>query len=155
MDETELCEYIIENRTRFYRHAYRYTRNEEDAQDVFAEAVYKALRSHRKIRHAESVQSWFYCIVTRCALDFLRKKKDTVELKETIMASYELNCDEMIDLKTILHTLDEKQQTILALRFGEGLQLAEIAETLGIPVSTAKTRLYTALRVINHRLEGE
>lgn len=155
MDETALCEYIMENRMRFYRHAYRYTRNEEDAQDVLSEAVYKALRSYRKLRRAESIQSWFYCIVTRCAIDFLRKKKDFVALQEEVVASYELQCDDIIDLKTILKTLDEKQQTILALRFHEGLQLSEIAAVLDIPLNTAKTRLYSALRVVNHRLKGE
>ena len=40
-----LIQYILENQDRFYRVAYSYTRNQEDALDVVQSAVCKALES--------------------------------------------------------------------------------------------------------------
>ena len=43
--EKRIENYIVENRNIFYKIAYSYTQNEEDALDVVQEAIYKALSS--------------------------------------------------------------------------------------------------------------
>lgn len=47
------------------------------------------------------------------------------------------------------------QREILDLRFAQGLSYAEIAEALGIPVGTVRSRLHHAVAEVRHRLESE
>jgi RNA polymerase sigma-70 factor (ECF subfamily) len=48
-------------------------------------------------------------------------------------------------------TLSERQRTIFVLRFVEELELADIAQITGLPISTVKTHLYRALSTIRER----
>jgi RNA polymerase sigma-70 factor (ECF subfamily) len=48
-------------------------------------------------------------------------------------------------------TLTERQRTVFLLRFVEELELADIAEVTGLPLSTVKTHLYRALAAIRER----
>lgn len=56
--------------------------------------------------------------------------------------------------ETIL-ALEPVQREILDLRFTQGLSYAEIAEALGIPVGTVRSRLHHAVAEVRHRLESE
>ena len=47
--------------------------------------------------------------------------------------------------------LSERQRTVFVLRFVEELELAEIAEITGLPISTVKTHLYRALAAIRSK----
>ena len=48
-------------------------------------------------------------------------------------------------------SLSERQRTVFLLRFVEELELAEIAEITGLPISTVKTHLYRSLATIRSR----
>ena len=48
-------------------------------------------------------------------------------------------------------TLTERQRTVFLLRFVEELDLAEIAEITGMPMSTVKTHLYRGLAIIRNQ----
>lgn len=55
--------YIIENQEKFYRLAYSYTGNQEDALDVVQNAVCKILTYYENIRNEEAIKTWCYRIV--------------------------------------------------------------------------------------------
>ena len=55
--------------------------------------------------------------------------------------------------KTV-ETLTERQRTIFLLRFVEELELADIAEITGMPISTVKTHLYRGLAAIRARYKA-
>lgn len=52
-------------------------------------------------------------------------------------------------------SLDGIQREILDLRFSQGLAYAEIAEALGIPIGTVRSRLHHAIAEVRQRLEAE
>lgn len=54
-----------------------------------------------------------------------------------------------------ISTLEPVQREILDLRFAQGLSYAEMAEALGIPVGTVRSRLHHAVAEVRHRLETE
>lgn len=54
-----------------------------------------------------------------------------------------------------ISALEPVQREILDLRFSQGLSYAEIAEALGIPVGTVRSRLHHAVAEVRHRLETE
>lgn len=70
-----LTEYIIENQQKFYRVAYTYVRNRENALDVVQNAVCKALENYGSLKREDAMKTWFYRILVNESLNFLRKNK--------------------------------------------------------------------------------
>ncbi len=68
-------DYIVENQNKFYRLAYSYVQNKEDALDVVQNAVFKALENCGSLRNEDAVRTWFYRIVVNESLLFLKKRK--------------------------------------------------------------------------------
>lgn len=67
-----LVQHILTNQQRFYRLAYSYTGNQEDALDAVQNAVCKALESYEGIRNADAIKTWFYRILVNECLQLLR-----------------------------------------------------------------------------------
>ncbi len=78
----EYAEMVINNRQRFYRIAYSYMKNEQDALDIVSEATYKGLVHLKELREADCFKTWMTCIVINTALDSLRKKSKQVTFEK-------------------------------------------------------------------------
>lgn len=64
--------------------------------------------------------------------------------------------DDRIDAaRETIAGLEPIQREILDLRFSQGLSYAEMAEALGIPIGTVRSRLHHAIAEVRHRLESE
>lgn len=64
-------EYIVENQNKFYRLAYSYTRNQEDALDAVQNAVCKILEHYKEIQNENAVRTWVYRIIVNESLRLL------------------------------------------------------------------------------------
>ena len=73
--EKKLIECITDNKEAFYRLAYSYVKNENDAVDILQDSIQKAISSKRHIKNEQYIKSWFYRIVVNTSLDFLKKQK--------------------------------------------------------------------------------
>ena len=142
--ETE--QILTENYERYYRLAYSYMRNEDDALDVVQESAYRAIRDCRKVRNKDYLSTWIYRIVVNTALDMLRRKK-----KENITEDQYQD----LELRTVLNQLDDKSRTIILLRYFEDLKLEDIADIVGDNLNTVKARLYRSLKKLRLNLEAE
>ena len=152
---TKVEKYIIDNKDSFYRIAYSYTKNEEDALDVVQEAMYKALYSVENIKEVNYIKTWFYKILVRTSIDFIRKNRkynnmtDIDLIDET--GEYDKYTD--LDLRRALEELPIEYKSIIILRFFEDLKIEEVAIILDENVNTVKTRLYTALKKLKLKIE--
>ena len=150
--ETE--QILTENYERYYRLAYSYMRNENDALDVVQESAYRAIRDCRKVRNKDYRSTWIYRIVVNTALDMLRRKKKeniTEELPEIPVEDQYQD----LELRTVLNQLDDKSRTIILLRYFEDLKLEDIADIVGDNLNTVKARLYRSLKKLRLNLEAE
>ena len=150
--ETE--QILTENYERYYRLAYSYMRNEDDALDVVQESAYRAIRDCRKVRNKDYLSTWIYRIVVNTALDMLRRKKKeniTEELPEIPVEDQYRD----LELRTVLNQLDDKSRTIILLRYFEDLKLEDIADIVGDNLNTVKARLYRSLKKLRLNLEAE
>ena len=142
---------ITEHKDDFYRLAYSYVKNQEDALDIVQESIKKAITSLNKIKDPNSMKSWFYKVVVRTAIDFLRKqKKETLTDDETIdfLSKGKEDTYKDMDLNKALDELPIPYKTVIILRFFEDLKLEEIAEILDENINTIKTRLYKGLKML-------
>ena len=141
---------LTDNYEKYYRLAYSYMRNEDDALDVVQESAYRAIRDCGKVKNKD----WIYRIVVNTALDLLRKKKKETLTEELPEIPVEDQYQET-ELRTILNQLDHKSKTIIILRYFEDLKLEDIADILGDNLNTVKARLYRSLKKLRLNLEAE
>ena len=147
--------YIVENQNKFYRLAYSYVRDREDALDVVQNAVCKALENYGGIRNEGAISTWFYRILVNESLLFIKERK-RMTLGETDQeeAHYEEKGFEIQDdLYDSINRLDGDTQTIIKLRFFEELSLKEIAQITEMNLNTVKARLYRGLRQLKVNIQ--
>ena len=107
---------VWEHRVPMMRLAVSMLKNPQDAEDAVGEAVVRAMNAAESLRSEEQLRQWLLSIVAHCCQDQLRRKKRE-------------------------RTLDPKLSQVLALYYYEGYLTREIAQILGVPLSTVLMRL--------------
>ena len=148
--------FIRTHQKSLYLLAYSYTKNEQDALDVVQDSIQKGWLALDKLTKHEQMKSWFYTILVRTAIDFLRKHK-RVELigDDALLQFSEQDTYSNLDLQQALHHLPLQLREVVVLRYFEDLKIEDVAQILTIPPSTAKSRLYKALKLLKIELEME
>ena len=159
--EDVFVQFIREQKKRFYLLAYSYTKNEQDALDIVQDSIQKAMVSLDRLENVEYMKSWFYKIVVRTAIDFLRKhKRLQMTGDDTLLYLTPAQEDiyKNVDLEQALDELPQIYREVVILHYFEDLKLTDVAHILNIKLSTAKSRLYKALKLLRIQLqdvEGE
>ena len=100
------------------------------------------------------LSTWIYRIVINASIDFIRKQKRVNVSLDDVDIPHEDHYKEE-DYLELLNSLEEKDRTIVILKYIEEWKLEEIAEILEMNVSTVKARLYRALKKLKIVLEPE
>jgi RNA polymerase sigma-70 factor (ECF subfamily) len=157
------------NFAKVFRLAYRYTKSQQDAEDIMQETFIKAFRGIKSFDFnvSSNFSAWIYQVGLRCTLDYLRKRKrrkigQTESLSdfhvepETQDSSPEKSAiasQTIAQVKNALHTLAPKQRMIFDLRHLQHMAIKEIAEHLQCSQSTVKTQLQRAVLKLRQHLE--
>lgn len=143
--EALIHECLIKNYGKYYRMAYSYTFQEQDAMDIVQESAYRAILKSNSLKKPEYADTWICRIIMNEAVRFLEKNRGrTINIEEV---SEEGTSDQMedIDLKRALGKLDEKERAIIVMRYFEEEKLEAIGRMLDLNVNTVKSRLYRAI----------
>jgi RNA polymerase sigma-70 factor (ECF subfamily) len=149
--------------------AYRFLGSEEEARDVAQEAFLKAYRALGGFKRDARFSSWLYQIATNLCRDRLRRRRTRAavsleELEETgpVIVETRPGAHELLQqldlaraVRRAVHALPDEQREVVILKEYQGLTFLEIAQSLDLPVSTVKTRLYRGLGQLRLRLERE
>ncbi|WP_042479253.1 RNA polymerase sigma factor [Bacillus ndiopicus] len=156
--EQNLVTFIRSNKERFYYLAYSYTKNEQDALDVVQDSIQKALQSLHTLQNEDQMKSWFYKIVVRTAIDFLRKHKRQHLMEDDklmLLTPQQFDSYENTDLEVALDSLPTVYREVVILRYFEDLKIEDVARVLDTNISTIKSRLYKALKLLKVQLQEE
>lgn len=156
--EKLLSDVVIKNKENYYRLAYSYVKNADDALDIVQESIYKAISSIESLKNPKYIKTWFYRIVVNTSLDFLRKHKRVDVVEQEILERYipgDEDDYENIDLHRALDELSPNYRTIIVLRYFEDLKIEEVADVLNENVNTVKTRLYRALKMLRVKMDDD
>ena len=151
-----------------YALAYRTIGREEEARDVCQETFLRAFRALPRFRGDAKFSSWLYRIALNLCRDWLRRERRTptvqppegMDLMEMAVAAEPSESIEDLvarkDLSRLVEKamalLPEEQRTAIVLKEYHGLTFQEIADLVGCPLSTVKTRLYQGLTVLRREL---
>ena len=166
-DKSAFDEFYKLTSPKAYFIALKITQNEHDAEDILQESYIKALEKLNEIDVSQNVMSWFCRIVANKSRDLLKSKKPLVfegedenffeeipEDKTEFCPEENLNQEELrLEVMAAIDELtDEKRACIMMMYFGE-MSVKEIAESIEVPESTVKNRLYTARKDLKNRFE--
>ena len=147
----KIVTHIVENQEKFYRLAFSYVKNKDDALDVVQNSVCKALDHYESLRNEEAVKTWFYRILVNESVHFLNRRKREVlsgEDYDEQIPYYEKRYEAEDDLEAQIDRLEEDVQKIIRLRFYEELSLKEISQVMELNLNTVKAKLYRGLKLL-------
>ena len=153
MTDNEFASKIESIRGKLYKTAILYMGSHAPALDVLDEAIYKALRSHKKLRSPEFFDTWITRILINECYNELRRQKRICpieELPETAIQEYD-----SLPLKEAVRRLPKDLKDVVILRYFSGFTLVETARMLQIPQGTAATRQRRALQLLRLELQEE
>ncbi len=153
-DAIGLIPFIRENQQQFYRLAFSYVRDSETAMDLVQDAIVKAIQNMHTLRQPDRLKTWFYRILVNECLMYLRKNRKLLpiqSLEQELAAPEQGNQD----LHEAISQLPPHLRTIILLRFFEDMKLEEIARITRTNLSTVKSRLYKALKLLRLEMEDK
>jgi RNA polymerase sigma-70 factor, ECF subfamily len=157
-DHKAFQELIEHEKIKLYRIAYLYTRNENDALDIFQETIFKALNSIHTLKNEEYFSTWITRILINNAKTLLTKRNHTIPLENdffnTIQPSPQLLIEDKMDLLQAMGQLEEKEKTALILRYYKDYTINQISDILDIPEGTVKSMIHRALKKLKGNMQG-
>lgn len=135
-----------------YRIAWSYLGNTQDVEDAVQDAIIKAWEKRESLRRQEQFKPWLARILVNQCKNVLRKRRkwSFFPLEEDT-ATVELP-QEGAPLLEAMQSLKPEQRMAMTLYYLDGYTTQEMAETLGIPVGTVKTRLHSARKQLKQIL---
>ena len=139
-----------------YSLAYQVTGADRFAQEVVQEVFVTVWKQAGRFDPWRgSLSSWLFTLARHKAIDLVRKEANVRRHVADVDLEFEESDDDVDQeawlrlrrdaVRAAITNLPEAQRTALDLAFFRGLTHVEVAETLGIPLGTAKTRIRTAL----------
>jgi len=137
--------------------------NVEDARDALQEAFIKCWRHQEEVADVRNLKAWIFRIALNTGRDLRqtawRRKRQPLPEDEGVMESRnepaesvaERN-EQMERLRGAIKSLRAEEQEVFLLRQNGQLKYEEIAESVGIPLGTVKTRMRLALSKLRETL---
>jgi RNA polymerase sigma-70 factor, ECF subfamily len=145
---------------RVFNYLLRLVSNREDALDLSQDVFLKAYQNLPKLDDMDRFSAWLFRIAHNEAFSLLRKRRPEGEITrepQSSGSSSELGArllpiELSLAVETALARLNDDQREAVLLKVYQGFKFDEMAEILEIPVSTVKSRLYTALDLLKTTL---
>lgn len=160
--EREFEERVVDSSTLAFRVALGVLRRREDAEDVAQEAFLRAHRALGSLRDRERFRGWLVRTAFRLALDRLRgdkrrsRREDAAALEAPVQAESVETAAARAELRArvgeAVDALPEKLRIVTVLAAIQEHDVASVAQLLGLPEGTVKSRLHLARKALAERL---
>lgn len=130
---------------------------EDGVQDLVQETFLEMARGLRDGKTPKCARGYLFGIARHLSQAVWSRRDDKIvpfDTATTDVAS-PMQDDRVEAARETISVLEPMQREILDLRFSQSLSYAEIAEALGIPIGTVRSRLHHAVAEVRHRLASE
>jgi RNA polymerase sigma-70 factor (ECF subfamily) len=131
-----------------------------DAQDLAQEVWIRVIRGIPRLRDGSRLRGWLFGIARRVLMDRLRRAYATPSTAEVEVDTLPAEATASMELEADLALLDDTltalpvtEREVLTLFYLRDLSLAELAEAVGVPIGTVKSRLFRARRMLRAAMQ--
>jgi RNA polymerase sigma-70 factor (ECF subfamily) len=141
--------------------AYRILRDVEQAKDAVQQAFLLAWRELPRLRDATRFEVWLYrLLVNACYEEVRRHRRWTTHVRLLPMEGHSApdpfaSVDDRDALERAFLRLSPEHRTVFVMHHHAGLPLATIAEVVGVPLGTVKSRLHHSVRNLRTALADD
>lgn len=162
-DPEAFAELVHRYQERIYHLTYRMIGKADDAEDLTQETFVRCYSALGSFRMGARFAPWLYRIAVNLCLNYRQRRRWPLPLPESPEAGPQqpsledtvLQREREREVQRALRHLPEVYRAVLILRHYQGLSYEEIAEALGVPLGTVKTRLFRAREMLLARLTPE
>ncbi|MFX4262198.1 RNA polymerase sigma factor [Pelotomaculum propionicicum] len=141
-----------------YRTAFMVLRDRNEVEDVVQESFLTCYRKIKSFRMESSFKTWLYRIVVNRCYDRLRKRNREIDALNKMSLNLRNVSDDIngiesrLDLREVIQGLRPEHRLVLTLYYGMDFGVQKVADMLGVPVGTVKSRLNSARNMIRKNL---
>ncbi|MBL8165975.1 MAG: sigma-70 family RNA polymerase sigma factor [Anaerolineae bacterium] len=167
-DTSAFNELVLRYQHQVFNFAYHMLGNHQDGEEAAQESFCRAYCKLRSYDPAQPFKRWLLAITAHYCIDILRQRRglwySIDELLDGEGSSpephgYELTPEEaclnremQVEFTSLLHILPVEQRAIVLMHYWDDLSYTEIADALGITISSVKSRLFRARQTLAHHL---
>ena len=163
MSTTEFNEMLLSNASFLKPFAINLTRDNEAANDLYQETLYKALANREKYNVGTNIKAWLFTIMRNIFINDYRRKAKQKTIFDNTPNDYLLNQNQATvanaaesemrikEIKKAILDLPEIFRTPFLLYF-DGYRYNEIADVLHEPLGTIKSRIHFARKLLKEQI---
>ena len=165
MDAIEFDDRFCQMTSMLQAFAYNLTKNQEDAKDLYQETAFRAMTNREKFRAGTNFKAWLFTIMKNIFINNYRRRVKGNSIIESADNLYYLNSGWdttgnkaetrifMAELRELIDKLDETLRTPFMLHY-RGFKYQEIADQLGLPLGTVKSRIFFARKELKAKVDA-
>jgi RNA polymerase sigma-70 factor (ECF subfamily) len=162
-DEARFAELVEEHQSMVFSIAFRFLRDRAVAEELAQDVFLKLYRELPRLESREHVKFWLRKVISHRCMDYVRSasRKLEVALDDVLEPAAESSESDFLlenGLRKLVASLPDEARMVIVLRYQEEMEPQEIAQALGIPIGTVKSRLQRSLVLLRgkvQRLMGE
>lgn len=164
MSTVEFNQMLVNNAEFLKPFAITLTRDSEAAKDLFQETLYRALANKDKYSVGTNIKAWLYTIMRNIFINNYRRKVKQNTIFDSTPNDFLINQNQGVvtntaesnlrlkDIQEAIHNLPQIFRNPFLLYF-DGFKYHEIADMLGEPLGTIKSRIHFARKLLKTQIE--
>lgn len=164
MSTVEFNQMLVNNAEFLKPFAITLTRDSEAAKDLFQETLYRALSNKDKYSVGTNIKAWLYTIMRNIFINNYRRKVKQNTIFDSTPNEFLLNQSQVVavngaesnlrlkDIQEAIHNLPQIFRNPFLLYF-DGFKYHEIADMLGEPLGTIKSRIHFARKLLKNQIQ--
>ncbi|MCR8656769.1 RNA polymerase sigma factor [Paenibacillus endoradicis] len=165
-DKEALLQLIMSEKDTYYRLAYSYTGNQEDALDALEDMIVILYEKIQQLHKVESFYSWSKTILVNCSKSLLLKRNKLLliddlngiehnELSSSNKEDAYRKSEQQIDLQSLLLHINDHQREAIQLKYFHDLDNQTIADITKVSLGTVKSRIFEGLKKLREKYGGD
>jgi RNA polymerase sigma factor (sigma-70 family) len=164
MSTVEFNQMLVNNAEFLKPFAITLTRDNEAAKDLFQETLYRALANKDKYSVGTNIKAWLYTIMRNIFINNYRRKVKQNTIFDSTPNEFLINQNQGVivnsaesnlrlkDIQEAIHKLPQIFRNPFLLYF-DGFKYHEIADMLGEPLGTIKSRIHFARKLLKTQIQ--
>lgn len=151
-DEEEFNKLYEKYKPLVYGVSFSILKNKEDSEEIVQTIFTKIYKLEKEKLPKENEATWLYSFSKNASLNFLRNKKEELNIDDIYYIAHESEeLNEIIQKDTfnkIISNLNKKEQEIVSLKILSNLSFKEISQILNMPIGTVQWKYYKSLHTL-------